>query len=169
MTASTATLGFVYLAIYGLPSFWDENDIYPFGICAILIISTTIACLYFLRRKFELLHIRIHTAIAILCLCFLSAVSGGLTIYILAEAVLPSSPNILLCISGFSLSFLIGFITPGAPGGAGVREASFVALFASTLGTAESLQIILAFRFLSILGDILLFLSAYAIKQLQPR
>lgn len=54
-------------------------------------------------------------------------------------------------------SWAAGFIVIGAPAGLGVREATFVALTAGTLGEERALLLIALYRVATFLGDTLLF------------
>jgi len=65
----------------------------------------------------------------------------------------------------FSFSFLLGYITPGVPGGIGVREAVLSYFFSQLVGTATILSGAVFFRTVSILGD----LTAYFISLLVTR
>lgn len=61
----------------------------------------------------------------------------------------------------FSVAWIAGFVTPGAPAGLGVREAIIVALLTHLIGEPQSLLVALIFRLVSIFGDILFFAFAY--------
>lgn len=60
-------------------------------------------------------------------------------------------------VSGTAVSWLAGFVTPGASAGAGVREAVLILWLEPVLGTAESTTIALAWRLVTIGGDGLFF------------
>jgi len=61
----------------------------------------------------------------------------------------------------FSVSWLVGFITPGSPGGMGVREAIIVASLTKIIGEPESLFVAFLFRIICVLGDLLFFMSSF--------
>jgi hypothetical protein len=72
-----------------------------------------------------------------------------------------------LCVSIYTLSWLIGFATPGASGGLGVREGTFIAMvsYLSLDISNESIVFsILLVRLINILVDVLLYLSTFIIK-----
>ena len=118
-----------------------------------------------LRNKFDFLKLSQSVSVKILALSFLSPIMGGATIYLLVAIFGDtSSVTYFQCVTGFSLSFVAGFIVPGAPGGIGIREFVFVLLFGGFVTTAIALEIILTFRVLSITGDALLFALAYLIR-----
>lgn len=72
------------------------------------------------------------------------------------------------CVSIYTLSWLIGFITPGASGGLGIREGTFIAI-ATYLQVDIPADIIifsvLLVRLINICVDIMLYLSTIILKQ----
>ncbi len=69
-------------------------------------------------------------------------------------ALTPVNPNqIPMLLSGFSLSWLLGLIVPGAPGGIGVFEATAIALFGQHFSAAILLSVVALFRLVSILAE----------------
>ena len=57
----------------------------------------------------------------------------------------------------YTAAWFIGYITPGAPGGLGMREAALVVPLGPSLGEATALSVSAGLRCLTILGDLLLF------------
>jgi hypothetical protein len=55
------------------------------------------------------------------------------------------------------VAWTAGFVTPGAPGGLGVRDALLVGMLTPAFGPAVSVGIALAFRIVTTLGDIVAF------------
>jgi len=71
------------------------------------------------------------------------------------------------CVSIYIVSWLIGFITPGASGGLGIREGTFIAIAAFMhLNIAAEIIIfsVLLVRFLNIIIDIAMYLSTFVLK-----
>ncbi len=66
-----------------------------------------------------------------------------------APAALPFFIGVL------ALSWIAGFVAPGAPAGLGVREGVMAALLTPTLDSTRALETILAFRVATTLGDLL--------------
>jgi uncharacterized membrane protein YbhN (UPF0104 family) len=60
-------------------------------------------------------------------------------------------------------AWLVGYATPGAPGGIGVREAVLVALLAGTAAPEQALLLALLFRGVTIVGDGVCFLLGLAL------
>lgn len=71
---------------------------------------------------------------------------------------------ILIFIGSYAISWAAGLITPGAPGGIGVREAVLIAILLPYLNEARALTLALVFRIITILGDGLFFATTYLFK-----
>jgi len=67
-------------------------------------------------------------------------------------------------IIALAVSWIAGFITPGASAGIGVREAVMVVSLTNFLGEPESLFIALIFRMITVMGDFVFFLSSFAMR-----
>jgi hypothetical protein len=95
----------------------------------------------------------------------LQGVMVGAIIYTQMETL--SLELFFIIISVYILSWLIGFVTPGASGGLGVREATFISIISylhlEVSATAIIFAVVLA-RFINILVDILFYLSTYGLK-----
>jgi hypothetical protein len=70
---------------------------------------------------------------------------------------LPAAAQVIAC---FAVAWLAGFVTPGAPGGLGVREAVLAALLADRLGPSTAATAGLALRLVTTLGDVAFFALA---------
>ncbi len=107
------------------------------------------------------------TLIACLALYVLSFCSGGGAVHLLARGLFAVPPGAwTLAVPAFALSWVAGFVTPGAPGGLGVREALLVAGTAPFYGPGPALSVALALRVVTVLGDGLAFLLGLAFKPL---
>lgn len=71
--------------------------------------------------------------------------------------------------AGFVASWLIGYMTPGASGGIGVREAMFTVLLGGTLGEPTALALALALRFATTSGDLLNFVAGLLTHRVYDR
>jgi hypothetical protein len=67
------------------------------------------------------------------------------------------------------LSWLMGFLTPGAPGGMGVREALLVSLLGQAVAADVVLIAALLFRIITTVGDVVLFGAGRLFLRLPPR
>jgi hypothetical protein len=84
-----------------------------------------------------------------LCHCwggwlFATASAGFLFTFLAISPVLPSQLPLLL--SAFSVSWLLGLVVPGAPGGIGVFEATAIALLGQTFSPGLLLSVVALYR-----------------------
>lgn len=91
---------------------------------------------------------------AILLLALFFALQGS-TFAALFVAV--DTEPVLLAIAIACLSWVAGFLTPGAPGGIGSRELVLTTLAAPLVGTAPALILSALFRLVTTLGDVVCF------------
>lgn len=69
----------------------------------------------------------------------------------------------LLAVSGiFAVSWLAGFLVPGAPAGLGIREAMLITLLEPIYGAGAALSLTILFRIIGSVGDFLGFLFGMA-------
>ena len=66
-----------------------------------------------------------------------------------------NASNYLAGIGLYALAFVLGYITPGVPGGIGIRETVLVYFFSSFVLEAQILTGALVFRIVSVIGDFL--------------
>jgi uncharacterized membrane protein YbhN (UPF0104 family) len=70
----------------------------------------------------------------------------------------PDSYSYLIIWLAFSTSWTLGFLTPGAPSGIGVREAVLVYILSPMLGTPDAIIVSVLFRVVTVGGDLLFWL-----------
>lgn len=68
--------------------------------------------------------------------------------------------DILAIIASFSISWLFGFITPGAPSGIGIRETILVVSLDKILLSGNGVLIAILFRLITVGGDLMFFVIA---------
>lgn len=94
-------------------------------------------------------------------------VASGFIFISVQEIVLPAAKSLPayteLC-GAYVLAWLAGLITPGAPAGVGVRELVLLSLLGGQVAQADLLLAIVLGRMVTVTGDFLFFLSAYALK-----
>jgi glycosyltransferase 2 family protein len=91
---------------------------------------------------------------------------GGGAVHLLARGLFAAPPvSWTHAIPAFAFSWVAGFVTPGAPGGLGVREALLVGGTAPLYGPATALSTALALRGVSVLGDGLAFLAGLVLRR----
>ncbi len=70
-------------------------------------------------------------------------------------------------LSAYAISWLAGFITPGAPAGIGVREVALIVLLSNYIGEPASILVAIAARFVVSIGDISYFVISHLYKNKQ--
>ena len=77
---------------------------------------------------------------------------GFLFTFLAISPIVPAQLPLLL--SAFSLSWLVGLVVPGAPGGIGVFEATAIALLGQTFSPGLILSVVALYRLVSILAEV---------------
>ena len=65
----------------------------------------------------------------------------------------------------YTIAWTLGFVTPGAPGGIGVREALLTAQMSPLVGASNAVLIALCLRLAAITGDVVLFLTSFLVAR----
>lgn len=84
----------------------------------------------------------------------------GCGLWLVAHALLAGStptPNLVFLIGAFASNWILGFITPGAPAGLGIREAILSGWLSTTIPAADVVLLVVALRIATTLGDLLNF------------
>ncbi len=69
-----------------------------------------------------------------------------------------------LHVAGYATAWVLGYITPGAPGGVGVREGVFLLLYSPYAGTAVAASMAVVLRIISTLGDGCFFAATWVVR-----
>lgn len=104
---------------------------------------------------------KFSTLILVSVLYIITFFNIGIVLDLLAKVVFEcSDSDVFLLTTAFSWSWILGYLTPGAPAGLGIREAIIVASLSSRYepGIAIGLSVIL--RFITTIGDGVIFLIA---------
>lgn len=92
------------------------------------------------------------------------AILGG-SVWYVAQSIQPDTPvSFALCMVTFAVAWVLGFITPGAPGGLGIRDALVALGMASSMGAPAALVLALVHRSLSIIGDVCAFVIGWMLR-----
>lgn len=75
--------------------------------------------------------------------------------------------NLMVYLGVIMISFVIGYITPGAPGGIGIREAVILFFLQEMIAEKTILTGTIIMRFFAIIGDVLVFLIIWLIHKLK--
>jgi hypothetical protein len=88
-------------------------------------------------------------------LVVLAQVLVALGLYVVAGQIFSAGTGRFGWVAGsMALAWMVGFLTPGAPGGLGVREAVLVAMLTRVSNPAVAVAIAVSFRGVTTLGDI---------------
>ena len=98
----------------------------------------------------------------IACITFLGY---GLVSYLIEGFFFPPHKiPFMMHVAGFSIAWVLGMITPGAPGGLGVREMLLILLYSPLIGEPKALGLTVILRMLSIVTEILFFILGWMLK-----
>lgn len=100
----------------------------------------------------------LRTMTEVVALYVLAMLLMGAGLSVLALGLFPGAPvDYALLTAAFALAWVVGFVTPGAPAGLGVREALLLAMLAHGMGASNASLLIVALRIATTLGDMLCF------------
>jgi len=153
-TIISATI-FSYFAD-GLKTYWF---ILLFSLCIIIVIFT-----FFLYPSFNIKNKLIMNILLVVSVSLQGIMLGIIVLYQSSDT---TSGFFFLIVSIYIISWLIGFVTPGASGGLGVREGAFIAIVSYLhLNISRDIFLfsILLLRFINIITDVFTYLSAYIIS-----
>jgi len=100
-------------------------------------------------------------AMAALEVAFFAA-SAALVAGVAAAMSAAGPADLPVIAAAYLVSWIVGFVVPGAPGGIGVREAVFLYLVAGTVAAPTALALALLARLMTTLGDLWFSLLASA-------
>lgn len=162
---SYCIIGSIYLLFIDIKELFNSANFTIVFIGIFIFISLTIPFVFYIQKKLDIINLNLKVIIKLLVIFCILALLGGFSIYIIFFNILNiTSINLYLCISAFSLSFLLGFIVPGAPGGIGVREYAFTLLLSPFIDEIYAIEAIGLFRIITICTDALLYLIGKGIK-----
>lgn len=126
---------------------------------AIIFFKRTAICDYINNNFLPITWIKVHRSLSSIISYILSFFIMGTSFYYLSEGLAhaPIKLPYLTVIGIFSLAWLVGFLTPGVPGGIGVREFVVVTTLSEYINSSHLITILVIHRLVSILGDITAF------------
>lgn len=92
----------------------------------------------------------------------------GTAVYVLVAAVTGSAPGFVWLAGSYTAGYLVGFVTPLAPGGLGAREGMLVVLLGPRYGTGVALGISLMIRVANIAGELLAVALVHGVYAASP-
>jgi len=116
------------------------------------------------RSGLETMPVRLQldpgTVVACYALYASSFVMIGAGLWLVAHALAAPTapvPGVLFFVGAFASSWILGFVTPGAPAGLGIREAMLSAWLSGVLAPADVVLLVVMLRIATTLGDLLNF------------
>ncbi len=159
----------IVLARFGIdtPSLLEQYHIREFSIGAIVIVLVLQFILprRLAGRELPAAHYRfIVFSNSLYALFFLvMSTAFGLTVFAVSGGVvLPF--HVLLSVT--ALSWLAGFVTPGAPAGLGVRDLVMMTLLGGHVSETAALLSVAVFRIVTVAGDTVFFLESFPVERL---
>jgi hypothetical protein len=130
---------------------------FPFIVCLILFVF--ILCIFFwIARHFFSIRIA-HAAILYVLFHF---IAGSAFVIILSNFVVPLQfPGYVSVGGAYVIAWLLGMITPGVPGGVGIREMVLFWFLHGTIVPGDLLITIILSRIVTIGGDVLFFIFSF--------
>ena len=151
-------VGFLYVH-FVQPAAWS---LFTVASLSLLLLATGVLVL--LRLKF--LKASVADLGLTVTLYLVSFLCYGLAFHALFAWVFEvDSVSALLCAVLFALAFVAGYVTPGAPGGLGVREFVFMILAQPLTDATLAVSVVVMFRFFSVAGDLLFSLLALGVRK----
>ncbi|CAN7418723.1 lysylphosphatidylglycerol synthase domain-containing protein [Mesorhizobium sp. LjNodule214] len=91
---------------------------------------------------------------------------NGLALFAATRLLFPETTiEFVACLGVATASFLAGYVTPGAPGGIGVREATTILLLGPSVSTNEAALVALTVRLAATVADLIGFVAGNAMLQ----
>ena len=84
----------------------------------------------------------------------------GILCYYVINHMTENDIPYLQCVYLYSISWIAGFVIPGAPGGIGVRESVFVYISDNVISQPEAIFVILILRLSTTIGEVFSFIIA---------
>lgn len=111
--------------------------------------------------------IRLRDAIILIMVYIISFISNGVMFLFLLQSIGGELSNDLFfpVIGMYTLSWMIGFVTPGAPAGLGIREAIMSALLVGVVEAEFVISAVVIYRIITILGDVVAFIMVHQLSR----
>jgi uncharacterized membrane protein YbhN (UPF0104 family) len=155
MTALLIAVPFIPISTYIIEPMrlpFNENSL-TVVCCIILVIGTV--CLILIGHRLAGGRKFLATILVALPLCTLFMTSLGAVFGAIVGMV--SGGHFLISAVAGVVAWLVGYATPGAPGGLGSREATLVFLLSSLITSSELIIAVALFRLVTIAGDLICF------------
>lgn len=144
----------VIWGIFTAPLLWPFLSVWLSSMLFVAVLALLLACAY---HRFSP-----SIAAALTCQSIFLALSGVVFIGIL-RVVVPAQtllPPFVVLGGAYVLAWLVGFVTPGAPAGLGVREMVLLFLLGGQIQQADLVLAVVLGRLVNIVGDFIYFVMA---------
>lgn len=95
---------------------------------------------------------------------------SGAILWAIATTIAGAPPSSMpMIVSAATAAWIVGFITPGSPGGIGVREAVLITALSTSLGEQNATLLAISFRAVTLAGDVFAFALSYPLMVLARR
>lgn len=159
-------IGLIAIAavLIGLTSL--ANLFTTFSAMILLMLIMIIAVAYVLTEFFKTGYVKAFYAYLIFHI--IAGFLFALVLNLIAGDVFNQPVSLAICISAYVLAWLVGFVTPGVPGGAGVREMVILLLLGHGYPEQTLLIALVAGRIVTTIGDLFLYLAVSVNKSATP-
>ncbi len=132
------------------------------SIAVIVLVVLAVACVIRMRRAdFASARLARGPILRLLAGSAMFFGGGSAALYFCLHGIeTTTNPAALVC-GAFACSWLLGFITPGSPGGVGVRETVLVSVLSPYTGEAQGIVLAVVFRLFTLASDAALWLATY--------
>jgi uncharacterized membrane protein YbhN (UPF0104 family) len=143
-------------------------------ICAVLIVCVCLFAFKLIKGGYFKKYRKFFTRGFLLLLCRLfliysiTLIVPGVFLGLILAAVFGCSLTLqlwLLIIAAYTVSWVMGFIVPGAPGGIGVRESVLLLILGNYFKSDIVLMAVILHRIISIIGDVIAFALVPLLKK----
>jgi hypothetical protein len=136
------------LSCIALPLLWPTRAMIALFYIVTILVGFVI---FFINRVFGLSGLKafLHQLVFLI----VSGIIFAATIMLVVKSCSAEAYNLILFGSGYICAWFIGFITPGAPAGIGIRETVLLFFFGKEMAEADLLLAVIVNRVITALGD----------------
>ncbi len=146
----------VWFVPFDLLPFEAVGPVWPMLTISIAVLLTLVLGFFAFKQSLTLSALLLIALLAIAFLLGMSSVAA----WVLSE--IDDVPIGVVALAGV-VSWLIGYATPGAPGGLGPREAAFIAILIGVTTPGSALIAAAVFRLITVAGDVICFAIGIAL------
>lgn len=140
--------------------------------CALIVVLASARLIKMIARhrlRSDAIPVPGTRALLLAFICYVAnyvALSAGVAA--LSSLLLDDPPSAWVLTGAFALSWILGFLLPGAPAGLGVREAAMLGILQAAGYGADVLPFVIGLRVATTLGDLICFVVAACAARMFP-